>query len=242
MRLTFFHFSFAQRFRRYTTVDNYNYAEQDFFELTREKAPEQRRFSNQTIINELTEVMVPDIEHIRPLLNLPKTNSGKGKINDLTRPVSWKTQPSTVYQYTSNGKRQQYAHSCPPGTIAHMQQPRGSQPQQQQLRSLANCIISLRKEHKTTQTLSIVVGGFIACWLPFFIYYLLTPFIEPRKVSLALTHVLTWLGWLNSAINPFIYAFYSIDFRVAFWRLICRRFCSNIMRPQMPTTTTSMRL
>ncbi|XP_050337580.1 5-hydroxytryptamine receptor 1A-like [Bactrocera neohumeralis] len=231
-----------KRFRRYTTVDTYNYAEQDFFELTREKASEERRFSNQTIINELTEVMVPDAENVRPLLSLPKANSGKGNINDLTRPVSWKTPASVVYQYTSNGKRQQYAQSCPPGSIARMQQPRGSQPQQQQLRSLANCIISLRKEHKTTQTLSIVVGGFIACWLPFFIYYLLTPFLEPRQVSRTLTHVLTWLGWLNSAINPFIYAFYSIDFRVAFWRLVCRRFCSNIMRPQTPTSTTSMRL
>lgn len=228
---------FTQRLRRYTTD---NYAEQDFFELTHEKSLRERRFSDQTFFNELTEVMVPDVEKTRPMLSLPAVNNGKGNNNELTRPVSWKTQP--LYQHTSNGKRQQYAHSCPPGSIAHMQQPRCSHPQQQQLKSLANCIISLRKEHKTTQTLSIVVGGFIACWLPFFTYYLITPFLEPRQVSRALTHVLTWLGWLNSAINPFIYAFYSIDFRVAFWRLICRRFCSNMMRPQAPTTTTSMRL
>lgn len=32
-------------------------------------------------------------------------------------------------------------------------------------------------------------------------------------------------GWINSAINPFIYAFYSADFRLAFWRLTCR-FCT----------------
>lgn len=30
-------------------------------------------------------------------------------------------------------------------------------------------------------------------------------------------------GWINSAINPFIYAFYSADFRLAFWRLTCRK-------------------
>lgn len=34
------------------------------------------------------------------------------------------------------------------------------------------------------------------------------------------------LGWINSAINPFIYAFYSADFRLAFWRLTCRK-CSK---------------
>lgn len=33
-------------------------------------------------------------------------------------------------------------------------------------------------------------------------------------------------GWFNSAINPFIYAFYSADFRMAFWRLTFRK-CSR---------------
>ncbi|CAD6995602.1 unnamed protein product [Ceratitis capitata] len=231
-----------KRFRRYTNADTVNYAEQDLFELAHEKSSGERRYSNQTIINELTEVIIPEVEKGRPLLSLPATNGLKeANAYGIARPVSWKIPPTVVYQYPSSAKRQQYAQSCPPGSIARMQT-RGCQPQQQQLKSLANCIISLRKEHKTTQTLSIVVGGFIACWLPFFIYYLITPFLEPHQVSRALTNVLTWLGWLNSAINPFIYAFYSIDFRIAFWRLVCRRLCSNMMRPPTPTTTTSMRL
>jgi len=40
-------------------------------------------------------------------------------------------------------------------------------------------------------------------------------------------------GWINSAINPFIYAFYSADFRVAFWRLTCKRF-TKTPRPFAP--------
>ncbi|XP_053961836.1 probable G-protein coupled receptor No18 [Anastrepha ludens] len=232
----------SKRYRRYTTTDSNNYAEHHFFELACENSTSARRFSNQTIVNELNEVVMPDVENGRPLLSVAAANGGgKGNICNLTRPVSWKSPPATMYKFSSNAKRHQYARSCPPGSIAQLQA-RGSQPQQQQLKSLANCIISLRKEHKTTQTLSIVVGGFIACWLPFFIYYLSTPFLEQHQVSRTLTNVLTWLGWLNSAINPFIYAFYSIDFRVAFWRLICRRFCSNTLRPRTPTTTTSTRL
>ncbi|CAG9118906.1 unnamed protein product [Plutella xylostella] len=86
-----------------------------------------------------------------------------------------------------------------------------------------NRVSSLRRETKTAQTLSFVVGGFVACWLPFFLYYLLTPFIPNKYVNPVLMYILTWLGWFNSAINPFIYAFYSPDFRVAFWRLTIKK-------------------
>lgn len=50
------------------------------------------------------------------------------------------------------------------------------------------------------------------------------PFYPNLKVSMV-QNILTWIGWLNSALNPFIYAFYSEDFRAAFYRLTFRRFC-----------------
>lgn len=89
----------------------------------------------------------------------------------------------------------------------------------------ATRVSSFRRETKTAQTLSIVVGGFVACWLPFFIYYLLLPFL-PKSNDVVMGY-LTWLGWINSAINPFIYAFYSPDFRIAFWRLTCKHFSKS---------------
>ncbi|KAL0130165.1 hypothetical protein PUN28_002042 [Cardiocondyla obscurior] len=87
------------------------------------------------------------------------------------------------------------------------------------------CINRVARETKTAGTLAVVVGGFVACWLPFFILYLVTPFV-PVQPPDVLMQALTWLGWINSAINPFIYAFYSADFRLAFWRLTCRK-CSK---------------
>lgn len=88
-------------------------------------------------------------------------------------------------------------------------------------------ISSMKRETKAAQTLSMVVGGFIACWLPFFVYYLLKPFLPHESVNDTLMSIFTWLGWTNSAINPFIYAFYNTDFRIAFWRLTFRKCCKN---------------
>ncbi|XP_075210928.1 putative G-protein coupled receptor No18 [Lycorma delicatula] len=102
----------------------------------------------------------------------------------------------------------------------------------------ATRVSSFKRESKTAQTLSIVVGGFIACWLPFFVVYLASPFLEQGTIPQLLMTVLTWLGWLNSAINPFIYAFYSPDFRLAFWRLTLRH-CSSKPRGCKKQSTVS---
>lgn len=50
------------------------------------------------------------------------------------------------------------------------------------------------------------------------------PFYPSLKNSIV-QNILTWLGWINSAINPFIYAYYNEDFRAAFYRLTFRKIC-----------------
>ncbi|BFF89040.1 octopamine receptor [Drosophila madeirensis] len=93
-----------------------------------------------------------------------------------------------------------------------------------------------RDSTKTAKTLTIVMGGLIACWLPFFVYYLLIPFLPGPAVLEDLMFGFTWVGWVNCAINPFIYAFYNPDFRTAFWRLTCRPIC----KPKRPPNHLAM--
>lgn len=78
---------------------------------------------------------------------------------------------------------------------------------------------AFQRERRVAKSLSVVVGGFIICWLPFFIVYLIQPFCESCFFHPTLLSCLVWLGWVNSAINPLIYALNNKDFKKAFIRL-----------------------
>lgn len=85
----------------------------------------------------------------------------------------------------------------------------------------------LIKESKAAKTLAIVVGGFIVSWLPFFIMYVLEPILPHGTISKTTVDLITWLGYLNSSINPIIYAFCSKQFRMAFYRITFGKFSSS---------------
>jgi octopamine/tyramine receptor len=46
------------------------------------------------------------------------------------------------------------------------------------------------------------------------------PFCESCCPSEKLVNFITWLGYLNSALNPVIYTIFNLDFRRAFKKLL----------------------
>ncbi|XP_066511487.1 5-hydroxytryptamine receptor 1B [Hoplias malabaricus] len=86
--------------------------------------------------------------------------------------------------------------------------------------------ISAARERKATKTLGIILGAYIVCWLPFFIYTLLVALCASCPAHPELFDFFTWLGYLNSLINPVIYTMANDDFKKAFQKLLRLRCCA----------------
>nr|XP_033469799.1 D(1)-like dopamine receptor [Epinephelus lanceolatus] len=102
-----------------------------------------------------------------------------------------------------------------------------NQQQQHRPNDEASLKSSFKKETKVLKTLSIIMGVFVFCWLPFFVLNCTVPFCDPPCVSDTTFTVFVWFGWANSSLNPVIYAF-NADFRRAFATILgCNQMCSN---------------
>ncbi|CAI5454082.1 unnamed protein product [Caenorhabditis angaria] len=80
------------------------------------------------------------------------------------------------------------------------------------------------RERKALKTIGIVVLGFIICWMPFFIMYVVEVFLSKNvtgtKVYRVTNEFFLWLGYSNSVLNPIIYTMYNGDFRRCFRDLL----------------------
>nr|ANO39117.1 GCR313 [Schmidtea mediterranea] len=111
---------------------------------------------------------------------------------------------------------------------------------------------SKQNRQKTTKLVTIIIVTYICCWLPHWInqlrslsfYYQTEKFnfsLNPTKnktrilmsssnnnyssfYALFLNLIYQLLGYLNSAINPILYSYMSINFRTAFGKMMARKF------------------
>ncbi|XP_051867087.1 5-hydroxytryptamine receptor 1E [Pristis pectinata] len=83
--------------------------------------------------------------------------------------------------------------------------------------------ISSGRERRAARVLGLILGAFTVCWLPFFVKELLTG-MHLWVVSPKVADFLTWLGYVNSLINPLLYTSFNEDFKLAFRKFTtCRK-------------------
>jgi 5-hydroxytryptamine receptor 4 len=103
----------------------------------------------------------------------------------------------------------------------------------------------MRTETKAAKTLCIIMGCFCLCWAPFFITNVVDPFIN-YTVPGQLWAACLWLGYINSMLNPILYAFLNKSFRRAFLIILCcgrKRYSArrpSILGPGPPCSATQI--
>lgn len=86
--------------------------------------------------------------------------------------------------------------------------------------------ISLSKERRAARILGFIMGAFIICWLPFFLYYVIMPFCPDcmKNGSASVEMAVVVLGYINSCLNPIIYTIFNNDFQKAFQYICVKKF------------------
>uniref|UniRef100_H2U3R8 Dopamine receptor D4 n=1 Tax=Takifugu rubripes TaxID=31033 RepID=H2U3R8_TAKRU len=73
-----------------------------------------------------------------------------------------------------------------------------------------------KRERKAMRVLPVVVGCFLFCWTPFFVVHTTRALCLTCHIPPGLMSTVTWLGYVNSALNPIIYTIFNTEFKKFF--------------------------
>ena len=84
--------------------------------------------------------------------------------------------------------------------------------------------IEEKKQTRITMMMSVIVGTYALCWLPFAVMFFLYPYLPQFSEFMdeheTLINTITWVGYLNSLLNPVIYASMNKDIRLGMSRIM----------------------
>ena len=82
----------------------------------------------------------------------------------------------------------------------------------------------LRRDKKAAMTLAMIVITYVICWLPYYITQLIAAYNTEKDISWRVWMAVNYMVWLNSALNPFLYAIASPRMRGNIHALLfCRK-------------------
>ncbi len=95
---------------------------------------------------------------------------------------------------------------------------------------------SERREMRATIRMAAIIGMFGAMWIGFFVSYVANGVTNGDvRLPPSVDAFLFWLGYVNSTVNPILYAVFNADFRRAFQRILASCCCcqagARMLRP-----------
>ncbi|CAM9829466.1 unnamed protein product [Lampetra planeri] len=78
---------------------------------------------------------------------------------------------------------------------------------------------AMKREHSATKTLGIIMGAFVVFWVPFFVVAASEPLLGYASDPLV-WDVANWFTYINSTMNPILFAAFNRSFRNAFYLIV----------------------
>ncbi|XP_053155605.1 histamine H1 receptor [Hemicordylus capensis] len=79
--------------------------------------------------------------------------------------------------------------------------------------------LHINRNRKAAKQLGCIMAAFMLCWTPYFVLFLVMAFCE-SCYNRPFYMFTIWLGYVNSALNPFIYPFCNENFKKTFKKIL----------------------